>query len=239
MAKKDEKVTNVENVEEKVETTQSNIDMQKLISEAIKNAVSETSKAYELRISELEQKIQEKESENSLEKEEVVSKHISMNSDKMVAIQHMGIGNASFHRGRVRVNFEKLFDVRKIQWSILDEMYYEFQRWFEEFEIVILDKEVREYYGLEGIFKEEGADEKVFNKLLDMNNDNMLNKVNKFPFMLSMSFLKFYCLENMRGNQKAFVDNRYQIIQDFYAKKYSIPNLNEIINELREFENNK
>lgn len=219
--------TNKKITESDVKLTE-NIDIESMIQSAIEKAVADTSVTYQAKIKELEEKIKKQESikENKNQEEST----IGMKPDKMVWIQHMAPGSASFHRGRVNITFDKLFDKRRIKWDILDEMYYEFRKWFDEFEIVILEEEVRKYYGIETSFDENGADESKFVKMLSMRNNEMIDEVNKFSFMVAMSFLKFFIEEYINANPKCL--NRFKDVEKYYHARYNIQNLNELAQEM-------
>lgn len=206
-----------------------NIDIDKMIQEAIAKSVAETSKTYQEKINILEAKLKEKENIKENTKEE---NSITIKPDKMVWIQHMAPGGAGFHRGRVNITFDKLFDKRRIKWDILDEMFYEFHTWFDEFELVILDEEVRKYYGIENNFEENGADESKFIKLLSMKNNEMIDEISRFSFMVASSFLKFFIDEYIKGNVNCLKNNKFQDVQNYYKKRYNIDNLQELIAEM-------
>ena len=199
-----------------------NIDMDKLIQNAVAKALAESSKEYQNKINKLTKQLEEKSQQEEC---------MTMKPDKMVLIQHIAPGRAAFHRGRVNVTFQKLFDKKRIKWDILDEMYNQFRDWFDDFEIIIEDKEVREYYGLEESFKQKGADEKVFKAMLDENDDDMLSKINLFSNMVSFAFLKFFVDEYTNANPKC-MGSKFKAIENFYNNKYGINNLQELMQEM-------
>jgi hypothetical protein len=205
-------------------------DIEKMIQEAVAKAIKETSKVYEKQIEELKNQnnqtnIQEYKEENL---------NVVYRPEKMIWIQHMGLGSASFKRGKVSISFAKLFDKRKIKWEMLDEMFYEFRDWFDNFELVILDKEAREYYNIENEYGVSGADESKFKSMMSMSNSGIIDEIDKMTFIVAMSFLKYFIDEQLKGNPKCFENNKLKSISDYYGKKYSVDvqsSINEITQE--------
>lgn len=200
------------------------IDVQALIEEAVKKANLESEKQYQNEINELKEKLNDKKEKNDEVKD--------INSNKMIKIMHMSPGSAVFEKGRINVKFEKLFDERRIKFEILDEMYYAFKSWFDNFEIVILDKEVREHFGIEYLFKEHGADKIRFHEILKFNNIEMLKEVDKFSKVVAWAFLKFFLEEYINGNSECMKDNKFNEVQNYYESKYNITHLQETVSEL-------
>lgn len=231
MPAKKENIENT-NIETETKNTKQEIDIQKMIQQAVADAVAQTSKIYEDKIKDLESRVETKQSENVIKENEIINKEISIKGDKTVWIQHMGLGSASFKRGRVSVVFTKLFDRRRIKWDILDEMFYEFREWFDNFEIVILDQEVREFYGIEQDYQERGCDEIKFKKLLESNNNShIIDELRKLRFIPAMSFLKYYLDEYTKGTANCFTNNKFKELSEYYLSEYSI-NLTETLNEI-------
>lgn len=226
-------VVKKENIEEKltnekvIETAKPEIDIEALIQSTINRTVLETSKSFQEKIAKLEEQLKEKNS-----KVENNSENKSIKSDKMVKIMHIAPGGATFDKGRVRVTFNKLFDEQKIKFDILDEMYYSFREWFNNFEIVILDKEVREYYGIEYEYEENGADKDKFISTLKLNSSDMIRVIDRFASIPAVAFLKYFLDEYIIGNTDCFSDNKFNEISAFYKRKYGINDLHQIISEL-------
>jgi len=201
------------------------VDIQALIKEAVTKAIAEASKSSQLKIDELEKQLSEKEAQQEI----TVN---SIKPDKMVGIMHMAPGSASFIRGRVNIKFNKLFDERRIKFEILDEMYYAFKEWFDTFEIVILDKEVREYFNIDYSFKEHGADKSKFQELLKIDNMEMLKELNGFSPVVAWAFLEFFLQEYIKGNSECLRNNKYNEVQNHYSSKYAINSIQEMTNEM-------
>jgi len=207
------------------EKDNSDIDIQLMIKEAVAKAIAEASLSHQLKIDELEKQLSEKDAQQE----------IAINSikpDKMVGIMHMAPGSASFNRGRVNIKFNQLFDERRIKFEILDEMYYAFKEWFDTFEIVILDKDVREYFNIEYTFKEHGADKTKFQKLLGIDNMEMLKELNNFSPVVAWAFLEFFLQEYIKGNSECLRNNKFNEVQNYYSSKYSINNIQEMTMEM-------
>ena len=239
----EKEIIKVENeiAEENVKTTKTesstdNVDINKMIQDAIAKSVADTAKIYQEKIDALELKLKESATSESADIKTIDIKledeSITIKPDKMIWIQHMAPGSASFHKGRINITFDKLFDKRRIKWDILDEMFYEFHAWYSEFEIVILDEEVRKYYGIESDFEENGADENSFVNLLSEKNNVMIDKISKFSFIVSSSFLKYFCEQYIAGNVECLKNNKFLDIQKYYKERYNIDNLQELVQEM-------
>jgi hypothetical protein len=208
--------------------TNIDVDIESLIKDAVNKAILETSQSYENKIKELMVKTQNIAIKTVIEPE----KSITMDPNKMVKIMHMSPGGATFKKGRINIRFENLFDSRPIRWEILDEMYWNFINWFNNCELVILDKDVREYYNIEYIFNNSGADKDKFYNMLSMDNNEMIKNIDKLSKMVSLAFLKFFIQEYLNGNTNALKNNNFSEIQKFYKSKYNITDLQESITDL-------
>jgi hypothetical protein len=222
----------------KAETTESTVEVKEEVKETkaatpeididaiINKAVSETAKKYQSTIEEQADKI--KELENKVAQ---ASQNTSgFNSNKRVKIMYMGVGSANFSKGRINVNFEEPFATRDVRYDIFEEMYDMFGEWFRTFELVVLDKEVREYIGLEYPFKKQGADKETFEEMLTLPNYDCLVKIGKLQPMLAMTFLRFYIDEYLDHNPDTLA--KFTDITTYYKDHYGIVELQNEIQEM-------
>jgi hypothetical protein len=193
------------------------------INAIIKKTVDETSKKFETQLKEdkctiekLEAKIKEYEDSNK-----------TINPNKRVKIMYMGAGRAAFNKGRVNVIFDKTFDIRVLKYDIFEEMYWAFKPWFDEFEITVLDKDIRDEFGMEYNFKKHGADKTKFESMLSMSDKDIEDNLNGFSNMLKLSFLKYYLTEYINRNQDC--TEHFSFIEDYYKKHFGYNDLNETI----------
>lgn len=223
-AKKAENTENLsEEVKETKETKVNEIDIESLIREAVGKAVAETSNKYQSTIDELVEKNKE------LENKVTSSKSEGFNSNKRVKIMHMGVGSANFSRGRINVNFDEPFEVRTVRYDIFEEMYDLFGDWFRNFELVVLDKDVREYIGLDMSFKEYGADKDTFCEMLKLDSSECLKKVSKLKPMLALTFLKYFIEEYLEHNPDTV--SKFADISEYYKSHYGINEMQSAIQE--------
>lgn len=219
---------NIDSINETSENTTNNgisLDIEALIKDAVEKAVLSTSSKYQDKINELTTQLNKKELETEITTIETAK---IIPPERMVRIMHMSFGGATFKKGRINVRFDKLFDERRIRFEILDEMFYTYGAWFNDFEIVILDKDVREYYGLEYSFKEHGADKEKFYNLLSLSCHEMLVEIEKFNKSLAFAFLKFYLQEYINGNTQTITENKFNAVEGFFKNKYKTDDLNEM-----------
>lgn len=218
--KKNETIKTQENKESK----STEIDIQAII----KQAVYEATKASISTIEDLKKKNEE------LENKIGDLNNVPYLSPKKVEIMYMGVGSANFSKGRINVDFEKPFDVKTVRYDIFEEMYDLYGEWFKNFELVVLDKSVRETMGLEYTFKEFGADKSTFEEILKLGNVECMGRLKKLKPMVAMTFLKYYIDEYLNGNTKTIT--KFADITDFYKVHYGI---DEIQNAITDMTNNK
>lgn len=222
-------------VKEEIKTTKKTtqeIDIDAVIKQAVTQAVSqavaETSSKYQTAIDDLLEK--NKELENKIA---VTNQGVSgFNSNKRVKIMHMGVGSANFSKGRINVNFDEPFEVRDVRYDIFEEMYDMFGDWFRNFELVVLDKDVREYVGLEYAFKQYGADKSTFEEILKSSNKECLDRVNRLKPMLAMTFLKYFIDEYLKSNPNAIT--KFADISNYYKTHHGINEMQSAIQEMVE-----
>jgi hypothetical protein len=196
------------------------------ISAIIKQAVAETAMKYQTTIDDQANKIKDLENKIANANQNTSG----FNANKRVKIMHMGVGSANFSKGRVNVNFDQPFDTRDVRYDIFEEMYDLFYEWFKNFELVVLDKDVREYVGLEHDFKIYGADKSTFEEILSLDNSECLKRVGLFKPMMAMTFLKFYIDEYLNHNPKTMA--KFTDIVEFYKSHYGIDEMQEAIREM-------
>jgi len=213
-------------------STIKDIDIQSLINEAVEKALNIVNESNQQKVKELEQQLQTKNHELREKETQEGNMVRAISPDKMVEIMHMGPGSASFNRGRVNVKFNKLFDQRRLKFDILDEMFYAFESWFHNFEIIILDQEVREYFGIEYNFKDHGADKDKFHKMLKIDNAEMLKELTNFSPVVTWAYLVFFLEEYVKGNADTMKDNKFNDIQQYYSSKYSITDIQGMTRDL-------
>ena len=210
-------------VKEEVKSPVSEID----ISSIIKQAISEALKESQAVIDEQASKIKELENKISVSDQ---GQSTGFNSNKRVKIMHMGVGSANFSKGRINVNFEEPFETRDVRYDIFEEMYDLYGDWFRNFELVILDKDVREYVGLEHTFKEYGADKNTFYEILRLKANDCLARLDKLKPMVAMTFLKFFIEEYLNHNPDALP--KFGDITEFYKSRYGINEMQSSIAEM-------
>lgn len=204
-----------------VETkTNNSIDIEAII----KQAIAETAQKYQITISEQENKIKE------LELKVSYTDVQKFNSNRRVKIMYMGSGTANFTRGRINVDFKSLFDTHDIRYDIFEEMYDQFRDWFTSFELVILDKDVREDVGLEYEFQLRGADKKEFYDMLKLVSAECLKEISKFSPSVSNAFLKFFIEQYLSHNQDTL--NKFTDVTNYYSSHLGIADIQNAIQEM-------
>lgn len=196
------------------------------VAEATKSAVSETSKKYEEIVSNQENKI--KELEQKLEDNIPINNEITM--PKRVKIMHMGVGSANFSKGRVNVDFKEPFEFRELRYEILEEMFDNFGEWFRNMEIVILDKKVREAFGLEYDFEQYGADKEKFEEILNSKTQDCLTQLDRLTPMVAMTFLKYFLDEHLNNNPIASM--KFTDVTKFYESRYAIHEIQNTLSDM-------
>lgn len=191
------------------------------IEEIIKKTVEETSEKYKTQLSEYESKIKELESKVSDAPEHHKSR---------VKIMYMGAGRANFSKGRINVTFEKLFDVREIRYEVFLDMFDAYYSYFTRFELVVLDKDVREEVGLEYNYEDHGADKETFENMLKGSNIDCLKKLESLSYDLNMAFLKYFTDEYIKNSRDAVT--KFSEITNYYSTKFNITDIQEAIQEM-------
>lgn len=210
--------------ENKVEETKSEATPSIDIEAIIKKAIAETAQKYQDTIAEQENKIKELESKVSTQDVQKFS------SNRRVKVMYMGSGTANFTRGRINVDFKSLFDTHDIRYDIFEEMYDQFRDWFTSFELVILDKEVREDLGLEYGFSEHGADKDDFYEMLKLSSAECLAEISKLSSSVSNAFLRFFVEQHLNHDQNTL--NKFTDITNYYSSHLGIADIQNAIQEM-------
>lgn len=213
----------VEDSTNKKEENTTSIDVEAIINKA----VVETAKKYESKLAENENEIRELKAQIEANQNMNVPK---FDPNRRVKLMHMGAGSANFNNGRIHVDFKKLFDTVSVRYDIFEDFFDTYRDWFTNFEIVILDKDVRENCGIEYEYEEKGADKDAFYKMLKMNSADMLKKLNNFSYVVAMGFLKFFINEYLKNNVDTLT--KFEDIQTFYESRYNISDLRDAAQEV-------
>jgi hypothetical protein len=222
--------TTTENTEQNVETQETKIETKDTtsidIESIIKKAVSETAKNYDDKITDYENKIKELEARCNNNS----NNGSKFDPNKRIKIMYMGAGSANFSRGRINVDFKQLFDTHDVRYDIFEEMYDIFGDWFRSFELIILNKDVREETGLEYGFNTSGADKTIFFEMLKLDNAECLNKLSEFSPQVAMGFLKFYVDEYLKYNSDAIA--KFSDITTYFQNHFGIGQIQNTIQEM-------
>lgn len=202
------------------ESTENKTDNSVNIEEIIKKAVAETANKYESQIVEYQNKIHELENKVS----------DTPTHKERVKIMYMGAGRANFSKGRINITFEKPFDTREVRYEIFLDMFDTYYQYFTSFELVIVDKDVREEMGLEYNFEDHGADKTTFEEMLKGSATNCLHKLDKLSYDLDMTFLKYFVDEYIQNNRDAVT--KFSDITNYYETKFNITEIQETIREM-------
>jgi hypothetical protein len=203
------------------------IDIEAIIAKAIAEAIQKTSNEYKPVIVELENQVKALSDENQTLKNTQSEKVTT----KRIKLMYMGAGRANFAKGKVNLEFKKMFDTREVRYEIFEDMFDMFNEYFTSFELVILNKEIREQVGLDYSFKEYGADKSTFVEMLKLDVNKCIAKIDSLNSQLAVVFLKYFVDEYFAGNQDAQI--KYNQITDYYRNKFNMVDLHDQISEMR------
>lgn len=201
------------------------LDIQEIIKQAVAQALAETTKKYEEKISVMEEELKQA-------KESPVVSSDEISPSAKIKITHMCNSSAPFKKGKVNVLFQKLFDQKTIRYDVLEEMFTEYPEWFTSYQIVVEDKKAREALGLEENYYKQGANKARFVEILKMPNTELVAAVEALDPLVAYGFLKYFLDEYMTGNSACFVPHKFNKVEEFYNAKYSVGSLQEIITDL-------
>lgn len=172
---------------------------------------------------------------------------IKYNPDKIVTVQNMTYGEMVLSTQKGSIIKLETFQKKKIRWSLLKEImeYNSYRNFFENYNIIILEKKVRISEGLEDNFAENGADLEKFQEMLKVDSNKMINILDKLKNDrligdsiqiqdLRMTFLFYFLIKFNERNENATSD-KLTLLNSYYKKEF--PNLNnlfEISESMRE-----
>jgi len=139
-------------------------------------------------------------------------------NDKVKLIHMLQGGTTLVTSTGKEIRFENLFEDRYIKKEDFEDIIYghKFDTIFKEIGVYVCDKECREDVMLEQYYTKYQANENMFKDMLEMNPNDLNEKLKLIPLNLAESFATFVIDENKMGNTKAMDRGVLSTVGDFF-----------------------
>lgn len=139
---------------------------------------------------------------------------------KSIKMMSLSIGQCYLVDGILNARFEKAFDQVPLRETVFQDFYYRFKPWFDDLEIIILDDDIAEEYGMKPIYDKHGISETFMANLIKMDSGAMIEHLSTMIPKLQMVFVKYFAGEVANENPDALNSTKHYALQEFVMTKF-------------------
>lgn len=139
---------------------------------------------------------------------------------RSVKLMSLSLGYCHLVDGVLNARFDKMFDVVPIRETIFQDFFYRFKKWFEDMEIVILDDEFAEEYGMKFIYEKHGVTENFMDELISMNAQNMIENLSTKIPQHQMVFVKYFATQVAKEVEGAMDVGKHYALEKYVKEKF-------------------
>lgn len=154
---------------------------------------------------------------------------------KSIKLMSLSIGQCYLVDGALSARFNKAFDQVPLRETVFQDFFYRFRDWFEDLEIIILDDEVAEEYGMKQLYDKHGISETFMKDIIKIENtDVMISKISSMTPKLQLVFVKYFASEAAKNSEYTKDSNKHYALQDFIHDKFKFEiNIKEISEQIK------
>ena len=139
---------------------------------------------------------------------------------KSIKLMSLSMGQCYLSDDRFSMKFEKAFDQIPIRETVFEDFFYKFKKWFDEMEVIILDDEVAEEYGMKFYYDQYGLSETAFKEAMEKDDDQMMAFVKNLPHKMQMTFIVEFAREMNRGNEHVDSSHKQNVIEKYVRETF-------------------
>ena len=168
--------------------------------------------------------------------------NVNVNQDpykiKKIKLMNLSMGQCHLVNERFSMKFNKPFDQIPIRETVFDDFYYRFKQWFDDLDIIILDDEIAEQYGMKFYYEKYGLSENSFLNAMNSDSENMMGFVKNLPAKMQMTFVVEFARQLNADNKKVDSTQKQIALERYIKEKFGFDvRIVDIAEQYRNFKN--
>lgn len=156
------------------------------------------------------------------------------NKPRSVRLMSLSMGMCYLVDGRFSMKFNKPFDKIPLRETVFEDFFYKYKTWFDELEIIILDDDIAEEYGMKTYYDQYGISESSFHEAMGGSVQNMIAYVDALPPKLQMTFVKEFAAQVKEGSEFVSDITKHYALEDYIKEKFGFSfTIKEVVEQLK------
>ena len=153
---------------------------------------------------------------------------------KSIKLMNLSLGQCYLIDGILNVRFDKPFDKAGVTEGVFENFYNRFKPWFESLDVIILDEEIAEEFGMLDLYKKHGISEKLMENTIKLNKDMMMERLAGMIPKLQMLFVKYFATQLNNGSEYTADAGKHYALEDHFRTNFALEiTIRDIAEELK------
>lgn len=153
---------------------------------------------------------------------------------KSIKLMNLSLGQCYLIDGILNVRFDKPFDKAGVTEGVFENFYNRFKPWFESLDVIILDEEIAEEFGMLDLYKKHGISEKLMENTIKLNKDMMMERLAGMIPKLQMLFVKYFATQLNNGSEYTSDAGKHYALEDHFRTNFALEiTIRDIAEELK------